>query len=148
MQRITSLAIALVIGTAATAQTGQPGAHFVENWDLDGDGQVSLMEVTERRGDIFVTFDENDDGTLSAQDYVAFDAARAADQENEAKGQGNGGQGRAKKASAGMELGFNDINGDGVVSHDEFLSRSKDWFNLLDRNQDGSVTTADFGPRG
>lgn len=145
MKTITIFVAAIALGTAVNAGNGQPGAHFIESWDLDEDGQVTLAEVTERRGDIFVTFDEEDDGVLSPQDYVMFDAARAADQEGE---KGHGGGGNAQKASVGMELEFNDVDGNGSVSHDEFMSRSTDWFEILDRNQDGIITTADFGRRG
>ena len=149
MKRIALTLAAIALGTATYAGNGQPGAHFIESWDLDEDGQVTLAEITERRGDIFVTFDEEDDGVLSKQDYVAFDAARAADQEgNEQGGQGHGGGGNAVKASVGLELEFNDVDGDGSVSNEEFLGRSADWFQTLDRNQDGIVTTADFGRRG
>lgn len=149
MKRLTILIAAIAFGTAVNAGNGQPGAHFIESWDQDEDSQVTLAEVTERRGDIFVTFDEEDDGVLSAQDYVMFDAARAADQEGQG-GQGGHGQGggNAQKASVGMELEFNDVNGDGSVSNEEFMARSADWFQILDRNQDGVVTTADFGRRG
>lgn len=148
MKRLTILIAAIAFGTAVNGGNGQPGAHFIESWDLDEDGQVTQAEVTERRGDIFVTFDEEDDGVLSAQDYVMFDAARASDQEDKGQGgQGHGG-GNAQKASVGMELGFNGVDGNGSVSLKEFMNRSVDWFQILDRNQDGVVTTADFGRRG
>lgn len=142
MKRITLLIAAIAIGTAANAAGGQPGAHFIESWDGDDDGQVTLAEVTERRSDIFNTFDENDDGVLSAADYVLFDETRAADQASEDHGQGGKGE---KRASVGMTLDFNDINQDGAVSREEFITRTADWFALIDRNGDGVVTTADFG---
>lgn len=154
MKRIVILAAALAIGTTAYAANGQPGAHFLESWDMNEDGQVTLEEATERRGDIFYTFDENDDGMLSAQDYTAFDAARAADHEGQefgmqgGRGNGNSGQGNQQRASVGMEMVFNDVDGDGFVSREEFLSRSVDWFALLDKNGDGVVTVEDFGWRG
>ncbi len=153
MKRIVILAAALALGTTAYAGNGQPGAHFLDSWDMNEDDQVTLEEATERRGDIFYTFDENDDGMLSAQDYSAFDAARAADQEGQEfgvgkGGQGNGGQGNQQRASVGMEMEFNDVDNDGFVSRDEFLSRSVDWFTLLDKNSDGVVTVEDFGRRG
>lgn len=146
MKRIALVIAALAVGTATYASGGQPGVHFIESWDSDSDGQVTLAEVTERRGDIFNTFDENDDGTLSAADYVMFDETRAAD--HEGQGQGKGGQGGAKRAAVGMTLDFNDTNQDGAVSRDEFIARTADWFGMIDRNGDGIVTTADFGRNG
>ena len=140
----------LLIPTALAALTatsvfaaGTPGAGFLENWDTDANGEVTLAEVAEKRADVFVTFDENGDGVLTADEYVAFDEARAADQANE-KGRGNGGHG---KASVGMTLEFNDTDGNGEVTAAEFNGESEAWFSILDRNGDGVVTSADFGPR-
>ena len=44
-RRVLTVAAALFIASSAYAQQGQPGAHFLENWDLDGDGQVTLAEA-------------------------------------------------------------------------------------------------------
>lgn len=150
MKRILiSLGLATVLATSAAAQ-GNPGGHFIESWDFDADGQVTLAEATERRGDIFVTFDEDGDGVLIAAEYVAFDEARAADMESEfgagkghGHGQGNGGQ----NASVGMTLAFNDTDGNGSVTSEEFVGQSTAWFMMLDRNADGTITSDDFGRR-
>lgn len=117
MKRILLLTTAIAFGTAAYAQQGNPGAHFLEKWDSDEDGQVTLVEVIERRGDIFTTFDEGDDGFLSAKDYIMFDEARANDQAamkaaGQGQGKGQGGEGQA------MTMEFNDVNNDGQVSRD------------------------------
>lgn len=121
---------------------GTPGSGFIMNWDGDGNGSVSLAEVIEKRENVFVTFDEDGDGIITAEEYVAFDEARAADQAFE--GNGNGGHG---KAAQGMTLGFNDSDGDGAVSQAEFVGNAQAWFGILDRNGDEEVTSADFGPR-
>lgn len=118
----------------------QPGAHFVENWDLDEDGQVTLAEATERRSDIFLSFDADDNGTIDAEEYKMFDEARAADME----GQGNHANSPMKNAEAGMHLTYNDVDGDGAVSREEFLGRAPDWFADMDHNGDGVITVADF----
>ena len=65
---------------------------------------------------------------------------RAADQANEA---GNGGG--HGKASVGMTLEFNDVDGNGEITLAEFTGQSEAWFAILDRNGDGGVTTAGFG---
>ena len=145
MQRTSiTLTIAAIasLSFASLAYAEQPGAHFVENWDLDENGVVSLADMTERRDDIFTTFDENDDGFITAQEYVAFDEARAADMENE-KGGHLGGNG--KRAQVGMTMAFNDVDGDGKVSRAEFVGQTAAWLAKMDRNGDGAVTTADFG---
>ncbi|WP_456390596.1 EF-hand domain-containing protein [Profundibacter sp.] len=147
MKRILLLTAAIALGTAAIAQQGNPGGHFIENWDTNEDGQVTLAEATERRSDIFTTFDEDDDGFLSASDYAMFDEARANDHANDGQGQGRGrGRGHGQdREGQGMTMDFNDVNGDGQVSRDEFMTRSKDWYAQMDRNGDGTITTADFG---
>lgn len=138
---IVSTTLAALLATSVYAG-GTPGAGFLQSWDGDDqNGEVTLAEVTEKRENIFLTFDEDGDGVITAAEYVAFDEARAADQENE-RGNGNGGHG---KASVGMTLEFNDVDGDGSVSEAEFLGQTAAWFAILDKNGDGVVTTADFG---
>ncbi|NBZ87265.1 EF-hand domain-containing protein [Stagnihabitans tardus] len=134
---------ALLLASAALAQDMVPGGHFVTNWDLDGDGAVSLTEATERRGDIFTTFDADGDGALTEAEYVAFDEARAADQAGMGKGHG---MGHGNPEEMGMMRAFNDADGDGRVTREEFLARVPDWFAKMDRNADGAVTPQDFGP--
>lgn len=139
--------VALVLTFLAApvfAEQGQPGAHFVENWDLDGDGQVTVVEATEKRGNVFLSFDANEDGFLDAGEYVFFDQARA----NDMEGQGGHGQGAAKRAADGMLLERNDSDGDGRVSREEFLGHAAEWIAGMDRNGDGVVTTEDFGRNG
>ncbi|MDO7685370.1 MAG: EF-hand domain-containing protein [Loktanella sp.] len=136
------LTCAALMPIAAFAQD-TPGSHFVENWDLDGNGSVSSEEITERRGDIFVMFDQDEDGMLSAEEYVLFDETRAADMENNSGGHGKGGD----RMQEGLTLGFNDTDADGQVSKEEFVSNSAAWFTQIDRNGDAMITSADFGPQ-
>lgn len=132
----------VAIAVPVWAQDQQPGAHFIESWDIDEDGVVDLQDITTRRGDVFFTFDADENGTLDAEEYIAFDEARTNDMEtNGGHGNGNG----MRRASEGMTLAFNDVDGNGEVSQEEFLARSADWLTVLDRNGDGSVTTTDFG---
>lgn len=136
------LTCAALMPIAAFAQD-TAGTHFVENWDLDGNGSVSAEEITERRGDIFTMFDQDEDGMLSAEEYVLFDETRAADMENNSGGHGKGGD----RMQEGLTLGFNDTDADGQVSKEEFVSNSAAWFTQIDRNGDAMITSADFGPQ-
>lgn len=132
----------LALAAPAWAQVQQPGSHFIENWDLDGDGVVSLEDITTRRGDVFLTFDYDEDGALDAEEYAFFDEAR----ENDMKNNGGHGTGNAmRRVSEGMTLVFNDTDGNGEVSQEEFIAHAGDWMAMLDRNGDGSVTSNDFG---
>ena len=142
MKNFSLVAALVVAASTAVAENQQPGAHFIENWDLDGDGAVSLEDIATRRGDVFMAFDADENGELDPEEYVYFDEARANDMES------NGGHGNGhgmRRASEGMTLAFNDTDGNGEVSREEFLTHSGDWLNMLDRNGDGLVTSADFG---
>lgn len=146
-QIFAALALSL-ISTLAFAQQGNPGVHFIENWDLNGDGKVTLEEASERRGDVFTSFDADEDGALNDEEYAVFDEARANDMQQIRQGQGQGmgqGMGGMRNAVDGMMLENNDMNGDGKVTRDEFIGRTGWWIEQMDRNGDGVVTTTDFG---
>ena len=65
------LALPLIFAASVTlAENGVPGSHFIENWDLDGDGQVTLAEAQERRGDVFYSFDADEDGYIDEEESV------------------------------------------------------------------------------
>ena len=131
-------ALCLTAGLAAAA----PGDHFIMNWDLDGDGSVTRAEIETRRQDVFYAFDNDQNGALDAGEYVFFDQARANDMANEP---GHGQGGGMQFADEGMSLAFNDADGDGVVSNDEFIAKAADWLILMDRDGSGDITSADFG---
>ena len=57
------------------------GSHFIENWDLNNNGSVLLEEITERRGDVFFMFDQDENEVITAEEYALFDETRAADME-------------------------------------------------------------------
>jgi hypothetical protein len=141
--RFLTFTLATLLPIAAAAQ-GAPGSHFIENWDLDGDGAVTIAELTEKRGDVFYTFDYDENGLLDEEEYFYFDEARA----NDMKNQGDEAQGKMGRVQEGMQMAFNDADGDGMVSEEEFLAKAADWLTLIDRDASGDVTTADFGPRG
>lgn len=144
MTRLTVLATLALLTPPAVSAQDTPGSHFILNWDLDESGAVSVEEIIERREMVFNMFDNDENGMLDAEEYVLFNETRAADMANNAGGHGNGG-GRMQE---GLTLGFNDTNADGAVSKEEFLERSAAWVAAVDRDGDGVITDADFGPRG
>ncbi|PCJ77026.1 MAG: calcium-binding protein [Rhodobacteraceae bacterium] len=137
---IAATALTAFLATSAFAN-GTPGAGFFNEWDIVGDGQVTVEDVASRRSDIFVSFDADDNGILDAGEYAFFDEARVTSHEGKPKpGGGN------RKAAVGMTLAFNDVNGDGSVTLEEFVGQSAAWLALLDLNGDGVVMADDFGP--
>ncbi|HCE72591.1 EF-hand domain-containing protein [Ruegeria pomeroyi] len=143
MMRLLLLASACALGTAALAQ-GAPGAHFIENWDMDGDALISAAEIVEKRGEIFVMFDQNEDGALDTAEYDLFDETRRADIEANAGGR----KGPMALVDQAMDRAFNDADGDGLVSAEEFTAKSAAFFDMLDKNGDGVISSADFKPGG
>jgi uncharacterized protein (DUF2141 family) len=127
----------------AAAAEGGPGAHFIESWDRNNDSIVTLAELRAKRGDVFYTFDSDENGFLNAEEYGYFDDARQADME----GQGEHAQGKLGRVQEGLVMAFNDSNGDGQVSEAEFFANAKNWLALIDCNESGDVTPADFGPQ-
>ena len=51
MKQVLTILALLVLASPALAGSHQPGAHFIENWDMDGDGAVRLDDIMTRRGD-------------------------------------------------------------------------------------------------
>ena len=163
MKRLMTLTTALVLGAGlAQAQDFSPGADFMNQWDLDSNGGVSLAEVREQRGNIFAMFDENSDGRLSAAEIAGMDEHKQLQREagmgpghNRPEGM-NGPMGKGKGMGRGHQGGFDrpaaeemrglDANRDGIVTTAEFVNGSANWFRMRDRNGDNVLTSADFGP--
>lgn len=149
---LTSAALTLALSGGAYAQQGNPGAHFVQNWDQDGNGAVTQAEAQTMRDNLFTTFDADEDGKLSAEEFDAFDAVRAADQKEmraELGVKAGGGMGKGMwpgmmRAEGGLMRAFNDADGDGAVSREEFVGRTADWFATMDQTGDGKITEDDL----
>ena len=144
MTRLALIALAIALGTgAATAQQGNPGANFITQWDSDGDGIVSFEEVQTRRGDLFTTFDANEDGQLDSEEFVVIDETRVA---NQAAMQEQAGMGRGRgQMDQEPDRILVDTNRDGLISRDEFLAATTLWMSMRDRNGDNKITVQDFG---
>lgn len=112
----------------------------MQNWDINHDGTATLDDLRTMRGNVFTAFDANGDDVLTADEYTAFDAARAHDLEDFTPAQ----QDQMRAITKGMSLPVSDADGDGQVSRAEFLAGADPWLKALDANQDGGVTLADF----
>lgn len=171
----TALIPLLLAGTAAVALDTVPGSQFIETWDYDGDGQVTLAEAAEHRSDMFYSFDADENGILDMAELSLLSETRdgmrdgrdhGSDQmqmmqaqgQGKDQGQGKGpgwlmmqGQGHGQMAQAG-QMGHG-MQGQGQAGHDftapvtleAFLDQTNSWFAQKDRNGDGILTSADFG---
>lgn len=139
----TGIALMFTTSLALASSHGNLGAHFLENWDLDEDGKVSLAEAIEKRGDVFYMFDQDENDVLDSTEYDLFDETRKADQEANGGGMGRG----RNNPVNGMARQVTDANKDGQVSRAEFIDSVPAWYARMDKNGDGTVTVNDFGRR-
>ena len=94
---------ALAMPFSASAHMG--GDNFIQTWDFDGDGTVTLEDVLERRGVMFDGYDADEDGFLSDAEMADHDAQRDAMQESRERpdmGKGGMGQGGGYRQGIGM----------------------------------------------
>lgn len=126
--------------TAFASGHGNPGAHFIENWDMNADAIVTLEEATERRADVFNAFDADSNNILDSEEYDQFDEARANDMKENGMGAGKG----KNNPANGMARDLTDLDGNGEVSREEFMASVPDWFAQMDTNADTVVTQDDF----
>ena len=117
-------------------RTGEP--VFVGSWDENEDGIVSLEEATSGRDTYFDSLDDDEDGVIVATEFNEFLTNTRMSPEEATNGQ---------RGLFGMTLGFNDVNKDAKVDREEFLGQTAAWLKGMDRNGDGQVSNADFGPR-
>ncbi|MGE0596115.1 MAG: EF-hand domain-containing protein [Hyphomonadaceae bacterium] len=113
-----ALAVMTSMAAAASAQEFEFGVL-----DANGDGALTMMEAQNGRASAFARLDANRDGYIDADERAAF-AERVAAR----------GQRRAMNA---------DENGDGLISHGEFMDRPYRAFEHLDRNNDGVLSEAE-----
>lgn len=72
---LTALA-AFGTGIAQAQDLPVPGAQFMLQWDLDGDGKVTPAEAREQRQNIFYMFDQDSDGRFSKRNSPASTSIR------------------------------------------------------------------------
>jgi len=138
-----ALALTLMSG-AVLAQQGNLGAHFLEQWDADADGGVTLAEVVTKRSDVFNMFDQDSDQTLTAAEWALVEEHMSMELGTDGAGHGMNMAAPGKAVHDGMTPAFNDADGDGAVTTEEFDAASAKLFPLMDVDGDGAVTAADF----
>lgn len=163
MNRVLRLATILALSGAALPALAQqapdpavvPGQAFLAQWDLDGDGQVTLAEARSHRADIFTMFDSDGDGVFSAGELAGIDDFKQAQLE---AGMGPGHQrpegmtpgagiGRGMGQGQGMGMGQGQGMGPGQgmgMAGQGFLAPAADQMRWLDSDGDGRVTQAEF----
>jgi len=127
---IPAIAIIAAAGVAVGAATaaagkgpdGSPPGGRGDRWeqlDVNGDGAVTLDEMTARQREMFAAADTNGDGAVTKEEMKAHFEARHAEMRAERMG---------------------DANGDGVISKAEFDAQASERFEKLDTNGDGVLS--------
>ena len=141
-------------GSVSLAEATERRGDIFTTFDADGDGMLSPAEYTafdEARAADQANMREEMGGEGMGQGQGQGKGHGQGKGMGQGKGKGKGhGDGHGKGPGNGEEQGmmraFNDIDGDGLVSREEFLSRVPDWFAQMDRDGDGAIRTTDFGP--
>lgn len=172
MKRLLTLTtvIALVAGVGpALAQTNGtaafvPGEEFMAQWDVNGDGKVTLAEAREHRGDIFSMFDSDDNGSFSEDELKGIDEHKLMELEagmgpghnmpegmQPRQGMGPGqGQGRGPGQGQGPGQGMRQGQmGQGQMAQGQMMGQgltqsAEDGMKMFDANHDGTVTREEF----
>jgi Ca2+-binding EF-hand superfamily protein len=115
---------AMVARNALAAGTKRDPGEMLANADTNGDGRITRAEFIAARAKLFARLDRNGDGYLDKQDVPQGLFAR------------RNGEAADRLQQAMMML---DKNGDGRISHDEFVNGPSLLFDRADTNHDGVV---------
>ena len=141
---LAAAALALCATAPSLAQQGNPGQHFLEQWDADADGRVTPEEVASKRADVFAMFDQGSNQVLSAAEWALAEEHMVLEIGNGGQGHGMNMAAPGKAVHEAMTPAFHDADGNGEVTLEEFEAASARLFPMLDADGDAAVTSADF----
>jgi hypothetical protein len=102
--------------------------------DTDGDGTVSKAEWLAYQEKVFAALDKNKTGMVDEKEFLS--------QSSDMATFATGGYARGLQTKAMMHK--IDTDGDGTVSHDEFIAYQNKVFDMMDKNKSGSLGPQEF----
>jgi EF-hand domain pair len=102
--------------------------------DTDGDGTVSKAEWLAYQEKVFAALDKNKSGVVDEKEFLAPSSGLVTF--------ATGGYARGLQTKAMMHK--IDTDGDGTVSHDEFIAYQSKVFDMMDANKSGTLGSHDF----
>jgi hypothetical protein len=102
--------------------------------DTDGDGTVSKPEWIAYQEKVWIVLDKDKKGTVDEQEFLTPSHQMATF--------ATGGYARGLQTKAMMHK--IDTDGDGTVSHDEFIVYQTQVFDMMDKNHAGSLGPQEF----
>lgn len=106
--------------------------------DTDGDGTVSKAEWLAYQEKVFAALDKNKTGTVDEKEFLAPSSEMASF--------ATGGYARGLQTKALMHK--IDTDGDGTISHDEYIAYQTKVFDMMDKNKSGSLGPQEFLAKG
>jgi Ca2+-binding EF-hand superfamily protein len=102
--------------------------------DTDGDGEVSKAEWLAYQERVFASLDKNKSGKIDEKQFLA--------PSEEMVTFATGGYARGLQTKSMMQK--IDTDGDGTISHDEYMAYQSKVFDMMDKNQSGSLGPQEF----
>ena len=131
-----SLAVADEMASFATGgfSRGLRTMSEMHKIDTDADGSVSKAEWIAYQEKVFAALDKNKTGAVDEKEFLTPASGMAAF--------ATGGYARGLQTKAMMHK--IDTDGDGTVSHDEFISYQSKVFDMMDEEHTGNLGTQEF----